>query len=254
MVGQPGDWLGRVHSYVEGGGAPNFHLADGHCSYEVHHGILADFLSFPLKGPLRRTEQCIARRLLYQLRPSDGGLSSARGRNYQSQCTALANANAKDTHCKDTKEAVPIPLAVIVAWEKAVCDATAPSSVKLFLGTALLCTHASVRFGDIQRAEWLSLQLSASAWHGSCRASKTTQKGQPFACAWHGLTGRNAETSWVLQWLSELAKFIAPRPGTAPGPFSPADTSSFTAQRNPHQAQQSTRLASSQTQTVRLKQ
>ena len=127
----------------------------------------------------------------------------------------LANAYAKDTQCKDIKEAVPIPRAVVVAWEKAVGDATTPRSVKLFLGTALLCTHASVRFGDFQRTEWLSLQLSASALHGSCRATKTTRKGQPFACAWHGLTDRNAATSWVLQWLSELAKFMAPHPPCA---------------------------------------
>ena len=34
----------------------------------------------------------------------------------------LVNAYAKDTQCKDTQEAIPIPLAVITAWERAVCD------------------------------------------------------------------------------------------------------------------------------------
>ena len=32
-----------------------------------------------------------------------------------------------------------------------------------------------------------SLQLSAAGLHGVCAATKTTRRGQPFACAWHGI-------------------------------------------------------------------
>ena len=166
----------------------DFHLADGHCSYEVHHGILADFLfasqrSIKQDRSVHRTSPLISIKAL---------------RWWAKQCTwqelaaamhsPLANAYSKDTQCKDTREAVPIPLAVTTAWERAVCDTTTPSSIKLFLGTALLCTHASVRFGDIQRTEWLSLQLSVAKdnhlrVHGTAlQVATLTHRGSCSGC------------------------------------------------------------------------
>ena len=43
-------------------------------------------------------------------------------------------------------------------------------------------------------------------------ATKTTQSGQPFARAWHGYTGRDASTSWVLRWLASVASISASQP------------------------------------------
>ena len=91
-----------------------------------------------------------------------------------------------------------------------VCSTDCAQPLRLFLGTALLCCHASIRFGDIQRVRWSSLQLSSAGLHGTCTATKTTKQGQPFACTWHGITGREYSSSWLLHWLAELAHLSEP--------------------------------------------
>ena len=73
------------------------------------------------------------------------------------------------------------------------------------LGAILVCTHSSIRFGDAKRVRWGSLQLSAQGLHAAAYATKTTKAGQPFFCTWHGISGRNACTSWLLHWLAALA-------------------------------------------------
>ena len=55
-----------------------------------------------------------------------------------------------------------------------------------------------------------SLQLSTAGLHGICTATKTTRHGQPFACTWHGITGRDFSPSRLLHWLAELASLSAP--------------------------------------------
>ena len=40
---------------------------------------------------------------------------------------------------------------------------------------------------------------------GTCSATKTTRKGQPFAVTWHAISGRDYQSSWLLKWLAELA-------------------------------------------------
>ena len=78
-------------------------------------------------------------------------------------------------------------------------------STRLFLQTVLACVHASIRSGDSQRVDWSCIQLSTHDLHAIAYATKTTRRGQPFACAWHGLSGRDPSSSWVLQWLKALA-------------------------------------------------
>ena len=97
---------------------------------------------------------------------------------------------------------MPIPLSLIAAWGQCVCDPSTPPATKLVLGAILACAHSSIRFGDAQRVRWGSLQLSSQGLHAAAYATKTTKAGQPFACTWHGLSGRNAQTSWLLQWLA----------------------------------------------------
>ncbi|CAE7281083.1 unnamed protein product, partial [Symbiodinium microadriaticum] len=113
----------------------------------------------------------------------------------------VISAYGKQSREYDRKEATPIPMALLAGWERTICSAEAPLTTKLFLGAVLLCTHASLRFGDAQRIEWTTLQLSAQGLHGTAYATKATKCGQPFACTWHGITGRCVQSSWLLQWL-----------------------------------------------------
>ena len=118
----------------------------------------------------------------------------------------VISAYGKQSREYDRREATPIPMALLACWERTICSAEAPLTTKLFLGAALLCTHASLRLGDAQRIEWSTLQLSAQGLHGTAYATKTTKCGQPFACTWHGITGRCVQSSWLLQWLSCLVE------------------------------------------------
>ena len=140
---------------------------------------------------------------------------------WQELCIALrapvVSSYAQATISKDRRESYPIPLSVIVGFERAVCDPTTSDTIALLLGDILLCTHASLRFGpfgDAQRIAWHSPQLSPAALHGTCYRTKTSLTGQPFAVRWHGVAGRDFRTSWVLHWLGRLARqYTAPRTG-----------------------------------------
>eukprot|EP00439_Symbiodinium_sp_Y106_P018976 s8976_g2.t1 len=108
---------------------------------------------------------------------------------------------------QDRREALPIPWALITGWEERVCDPEAPLTTKAVLGAALLATHASLRFGDLQRVDFSSLSLSTSALHGTCFATKTTTHGQPFAVTLAGITGSSC---WTLHWLAALHSLVTP--------------------------------------------
>ena len=114
---------------------------------------------------------------------------------------------AKSTACKDRREAYPLPLSLVVAFGRGVCNASTPDSIALFMGAVLLCCHASLRFGDAQRMPWQSIQVSTSGMHLLCH-SKTTKAGQQFACTWHGLSGKDADSSCVLHWLGRIASLL----------------------------------------------
>ena len=111
--------------------------------------------------------------------------------------------------CKDKRESypLPLPLALIVAFERCVCDVGAAPSLALFLGAVLLCVLGSIRFGDAQRMPY-KLQLSATALRGTCDHTKTTKHGQPFAVTLMDLSGRDTQSSWFLKWLGHLARHI----------------------------------------------
>ena len=132
----------------------------------------------------------------------------ARHSQWTSLDTALhspvISAYAGRSTAKDRKEALPVPWCLVAAWEMRVCCSATPVTTTLALGAALLCIHASLRFGDVQRIDYSSLSLSSSAVHGICFATKTTSTGQPFAVSVAGLTGRSAQSCWTLHWLSAL--------------------------------------------------
>ena len=116
----------------------------------------------------------------------------------------LIAAFRTDSDFKDRKEALPLPLAALCAWERALSDTSCPTQLALLLGGLLLAAHASLRFGDLQRISLDSLSLTASALRGICWATKTSSSGQPFAVTFTGITGRDIASSWVLHWLRHV--------------------------------------------------
>ncbi|CAE7851972.1 unnamed protein product, partial [Symbiodinium necroappetens] len=122
----------------------------------------------------------------------------------------VISAYSSRSTAKDRKEALPIPMAIIAAWEQRACDPHTPLSTVLILGAALLAIHASLRFGDIQRVDFASLSLTTVALHGICFATKTTSQGQPFAVTLAGITGRDTHSCWPLHWLAALQRGCSP--------------------------------------------
>ena len=117
---------------------------------------------------------------------------------------------------KDRKEAVPIPMAVLLIWEQSIVNPQTSSWLVLLLGGFMLATWASLRFADLQRTEVSSLNLSRNIVRGICRLTKTTRTGQPFGIILAGLTATSSETSWVVSWLRKLQQAY-----TRSSPFKP---------------------------------
>ena len=98
----------------------------------------------------------------------------------------LTRAFVKPDGPTDRKEAIPLPLAVLI------------------LGAFLLTAFCSLRFGDTQRVCVSSLSLTSSSLRGTCWTTKTSSTGQPFACTHFGITGRDTATAWTVTWLAHL--------------------------------------------------
>ena len=104
----------------------------------------------------------------------------------------------------ERKEALPIPLAVLVAWELALRNNVVSNWVKLLLGGFLASVWGSLRFGDIQRCNISSLNLAEHTLRGSCFQTKVTKMGQPFAIILAGFTAASGKESWVSFWLQQV--------------------------------------------------
>ena len=103
-------------------------------------------------------------------------------------------------------------MACVIAWEQCVCNCLALVSLRLWLGAALICIHASICWGDAQRVEWRTLDLTNTALRGCCHQTKTCKQGQPWAVHYLGFSGTDAKTSWVVSWLKLLHSFLAELP------------------------------------------
>ena len=117
---------------------------------------------------------------------------------------------------KDRREAVPIPLLILILWEEALKKSSTPTWIRLLLGGFLLATWGSLRFADLQRIELSSLNVADNCLRGTCRMTKTTRSGQPFAVLLAGFSADSAQSSWVFHWLRTLHQAAARHPQFAP--------------------------------------
>ena len=111
------------------------------------------------------------------------------------------------------REALPLPLAVVIAWEQAIIKDAVSNWTKLLLGGFLAAVWASLRFGDLQRCDVDSLNLAGAVLRGCCFQTKVTKQGQPFAIILAGFTAASPGTSWVAPWLRQLqvsSRAVAP--------------------------------------------
>ncbi|CAE7709675.1 unnamed protein product, partial [Symbiodinium necroappetens] len=112
----------------------------------------------------------------------------------------VISAYGRQSREYDRKEATPIPMALLACWERNICSAEAPVPGRR---PALHACKPSLRRCTKNRMDYTATKC---ALHGTAYATKTTKCGQPFACTWHGITGRCIQSSWLLQWLSCLVE------------------------------------------------
>ena len=89
------------------------------------------------------------------------------------------------------REALPLPLAALVQWERWTCRGSAPEHEVLFIGGILLMAWAGLRFADAQRTCPASLLPDRHVRRSECWRSKVSRSGQTFGdlgvLQWAGL-------------------------------------------------------------------
>ena len=108
----------------------------------------------------------------------------------------LALAFTKPDGPTDRNEAIPLPLAIVVAWEDKIREPNCPPALAPFI--------SSLRFGDLQRICTSSLSIASDSLRGSCWTTKTSLTGQPFAVTHFGFSGRDTASAWTITWLSRV--------------------------------------------------
>ena len=106
----------------------------------------------------------------------------------------------------ERKDAVSLPLAVVVALERLVLNPDKPATDRLIAAANLTCVWASLRFSDSQHVLWSSLLLDVSSLRGISHRTKITRRGVPFICVGSGLLGQydSPDTWWTTAFLNLL--------------------------------------------------
>ena len=108
---------------------------------------------------------------------------------------------------RDRKEAPPLPLWLLVQWERRVLMSSCSIPEVLLLGSFLLMAWASLRFSDAQRIELNRMVLTGSELRGVIWRSKTTTLGMPFGAINSGLLSKGAH-SWIWKYIRTLDEIL----------------------------------------------
>ena len=103
----------------------------------------------------------------------------------------------------DRKEALPLPLFVLAAWERFLLSEEGETGFRLFIGALLLAVNASLRFSDCQHVLWSSLQAGRDCLRALSFRAKSSRRGMPFGLVSCGYYGDSSAFyhSWVCKYL-----------------------------------------------------
>eukprot|EP00435_Cladocopium_sp_Y103_P070303 s255_g35.t1 len=117
--------------------------------------------------------------------------------------SAMINSFLVQKIPRDRKEAPPLPLWLLVQWERRILMSSCSTPEVILLGSFLLMAWASLRFSDAQRIEMHRMVLTDGELRGVIWRSKTTTLGMPFGAVNSGLLSRGAH-SWMWKFISTL--------------------------------------------------
>ena len=108
---------------------------------------------------------------------------------------------------RDRKEAPPLPLWILVQWERRILMSACTISEIIMLGNFLLMAWASLRFSDAQRIEMARMVLSTTDLRGIIWRSKTTTVGMPFGAMNSGILSKGAH-SWMWKFIKTMDSIL----------------------------------------------
>ena len=80
----------------------------------------------------------------------------------------------------DRKEALPLPIFILAAWERFLLSEEGEPGFRLFIGGLLVAANASLRFSDCQHVLWSSLQAGRDCLRAISYRTKSSRRGMPF--------------------------------------------------------------------------
>ena len=108
----------------------------------------------------------------------------------------------------DRKECLPLPLAVVAAFEARVCRADTPQWEILIIGGFLVCLWGGVRWSEVQRCSPSSLVLDGHVVRAIAWRTKVAKSCQPFGFWTFGASGRPPHQGWAHRWINSLNDWI----------------------------------------------
>ena len=112
----------------------------------------------------------------------------------------LIDSFLKTRLSKDRREAPPLPLWLVFAWERRILQSTASDFEVIMLGSFLFIMWAGLRFADSQRLRLDSLVFNHVELRGLIWRSKTSAVGHPFAIQASGICSLGSFT-WLFKFL-----------------------------------------------------
>ena len=103
----------------------------------------------------------------------------------------------------DRREALPLPLLVLIQWERRILQSGCTVAETLTLGTFLFMAFSGMRFGDIQRVMMHKLQYDDFSVRGLSWKTKTCSSGVPFGTLCSGFLNKGSHT-WIFKFLVTL--------------------------------------------------
>ena len=126
----------------------------------------------------------------------------------QIQCFQVASDPLVDSFLKDKtpidrREALPLPLIVLVQWERRVLQGGTPLFEVVILGFFLFMAWSGLRWADMQRTYLHRLRYDSNSLRGVSWRAKTHTQGLPFGFLSKGFLSRGM-FNWVERWLRVL--------------------------------------------------
>ena len=100
----------------------------------------------------------------------------------------------------DRRESLPMPLYVVMRWERRILQSNSTIKEIIILGGLLMLLWSGLRFGDIQRSHLETWQLDSTALRGLTWRSKTSNSATPFGICISGLLSKGT-LAWIHRFL-----------------------------------------------------